>query len=55
MPEFPKHTLKDFRRLLKDCWDREPHNRPSIHAVLERLETFVKSGKATALIGAGDA
>lgn len=50
MPDLPSGTIKPYRRLLKACWDRHPHNRPSIPLVLEQLESFVKDGKAITIV-----
>ena len=50
MPDMPSGTVPSFRRLLKQCWDRFPQNRPTIPMVLERLEGFVKDGKAIQIV-----
>jgi hypothetical protein len=42
-PPFPPNTNKDFKRLVRNCWDAQPQNRPLFPAILQRLESFKPS------------
>lgn len=37
-PEIPTNTPDGLSALIKECWDRDPDNRPDFEAIYERLE-----------------
>jgi len=40
-PAIPKTADPELERLISDCWDRDPHNRPTFDEIIKRF----KSGK----------
>eukprot|EP01090_Pellita_catalonica_P011003 TRINITY_DN22482_c0_g1_i1.p2 TRINITY_DN22482_c0_g1~~TRINITY_DN22482_c0_g1_i1.p2 ORF type:complete len:122 (+),score=25.88 TRINITY_DN22482_c0_g1_i1:286-651(+) len=37
-PEIPSWTSADYAKLVRDCWHRDPHKRPSWEVLLRELQ-----------------
>ena len=41
-PSIPADTPAAFARLIRDCWQRDPLRRPTMSAVVHRLQMFLE-------------
>lgn len=40
-PPIPKDTLPSLKKLLEDCWDKDPKKRPSFDEIINRLDEII--------------
>jgi serine/threonine protein kinase len=40
-PPIPKDTLPSLRKLLEDCWDKDPKKRPGFDDIINRLDEII--------------
>mmetsp|Transcript_20300 Transcript_20300/g.22563 ORF Transcript_20300/g.22563 Transcript_20300/m.22563 type:complete len:723 (+) Transcript_20300:44-2212(+) len=45
-PTIPQHCNPDYQKLMEDCWQEEPANRPTFNDILDRLEKLGVAARA---------